>query len=174
MDQTKEVKFARWLPSWMSRNIPFYKHHLIPLPRGASFRTPKVAFGSAQLALKLWWHCNYGRVSLIRLWITVTSIHTVTSIYNYIGRFVCHRLLAWSSIQNSLVIPYTAYILLTRCLMCVYYGRIWWVWFGRWKIWKMESIMIHCPQHRTAKLVIRFVAGPLFSRGYFLKFLRMT
>ena len=34
--------------------------------------------------------------------------------------------------------------------------------------------MIHYPQDRTVKLVIRFVAGPLFSRGYLLKFPRMT
>ncbi len=29
--------------------------------------------------------------------------------------------------------------------------------------------MIHYPRDRTAKLVIRFEAGPLYSRGYFLK-----
>ena len=30
--------------------------------------------------------------------------------------------------------------------------------------------MTHYPRDRTAKLVIRFKAGPLFSRGYFLKY----
>ncbi len=29
--------------------------------------------------------------------------------------------------------------------------------------------MTHYPQDKTAKLVIRFEEGPLFSRGYFLK-----